>query len=312
MSSFKDLRIVDNFYQSSSFFPMPTVCVSTINPDGTTNIGSYSLCFPYYIAGKDRYAMLLECRNTSNTAQNLLRTHQCALNFVTDEKETFKEVVRLGFPGPSSEKMPSLKFPLEKGLAPSTDFPRPEVMTDAFQVFECTWAASLENATRFSADDIDDGHPGPYNDFNGITSKYGAHFILYIDKILMKPQYYDAIINGVKKGDFPPVPVDYGYRDSTHFWYTQFPRFKKPIAEPIPVGPQADLGALRYAADRCDDKIKFTDDALMNFVKVPRPFIKTVLNGCIAWARENDVTLITDEHVKIINDKRSQEKQKSK
>ena len=56
MSSFKDLRIVDNFYQTSSFFPMPTVCISTVNDDGSLNIGSYSLCFPYYIAGKERYA----------------------------------------------------------------------------------------------------------------------------------------------------------------------------------------------------------------------------------------------------------------
>ena len=56
MSSFKDLRIVDNFYQTSSFFPMPTVCISTVNDDGSLNIGSYSLCFPYYIAGKGRYA----------------------------------------------------------------------------------------------------------------------------------------------------------------------------------------------------------------------------------------------------------------
>ena len=42
----------------------------------------------------------------------------------------------------------------------------------------------------------------------------------------------------------------------------------------------------------------------------PQPFLKTVLNGCVAWARENNVTLITDEHVKIINDKRRQEKEK--
>ena len=32
--------------------------------------------------------------------------------------------------------------------------------------------------------------------------------------------------------------------------------------------------------------------------------------GCIAWAKENNVTLIDDEHVKIINDKRKQEKEK--
>ena len=38
MSSFKDLRIVDNFYQTSSFFPMPTVCISTLNDDGSLNL----------------------------------------------------------------------------------------------------------------------------------------------------------------------------------------------------------------------------------------------------------------------------------
>ena len=308
MSSFKDLRIVDNFYQTSSFFPMPTVCISTVNPDGSLNIGTYSLCFPYYIAGKSRYAMLLECRNTSNTAMNLLRTGKCAINFITDEKETFKEAVRLGFPGPSSEKMGDLKFKMEDGQANPSDPLRPQVMSDAYQVFECTWDSALENASKFNAEDIDDGHPGPYNDFNGITSKYGAHFILNIDKILMKEKYYNAIVNGVTKKDFPPVPVDYGYRDSTNFWYTQFPKLKKPIAEPIPAPKEIDISSIRYAADRCHDTIKFTDAALENFVKVPRPFLKTVLNGCIDWAIENNVTLIDAEHVKIINDKRKQEK----
>ncbi|MCF0146696.1 MAG: hypothetical protein HUJ73_08945 [Eubacterium sp.] len=312
MSSFKDMRIVDNFYQTSSFIPMPTICISTMNPDGSFNIGSYSLCFPYYIAGKSRYAMVLECRNTSNTCMNLLRTKKCALNFITDEKETFKEAVRLGFPGPSEEKMKDLKFRTEPGIADPSDPLRPPVIRSAFQVFECTWADELENASKFRAEDIDDGHPGPYNDFNGITSKYGAHFILYIDKILMKEKYYDAIVNGVKNTSFPPVPVDYGYRDSTNFWYTRFPKFGKPVSEPIPAPKEADISSIRFAADRCDDVVKFTDEALMNFVKVPRPFLKTVLNGCVNWAKENNVTLITNEHVKIINDKRAQEKAQRK
>ena len=312
MSSFKDLRIVDNFYQTSAFIPMPTVCISTINDDGSLNIGSYSLCFPYYIAGKDRYAMVLECRNTSNTCYNLLQRGKCAINFIPDDKKYFKEAVRFGFPGPSSEKMNQNLFTMEKGQAGPDEKDRPEVIKEAFQVFECTWASDLENGKKFMASDIDDGHPGPYNDFNGITSKYGAHFILYIDKILMKEEYYNAIVNGVTKDSFPPIPVDYGYRDSTNFWYTQFPRLKKPIAEPIPAPKEIDIASIKYAAERCDDKIRFTDEALMNFVKVPRPFLKTVLNGCIAWAKENDVTLITNEHVKIINDKRAQEKQKDK
>ena len=311
MSSFKDLRIVDNFYQTSAFYPMPTVCISTVNPDGSLNIGSYSLVFPYYIAGKNRYAMLLECRNTSNTCQNLLRTRKCALNFIPDDRKYFKEAVRLGFPGPSEEKMKEkLLFTMEPGQKDPSDPWRPKVIKEAFQVMECTWNSDLENAGRFKAEDIDDGYPGPYNDFNGITSKYGAHFILMIDKILMKEEYYNAIVNGVNKNNFPPVPVDYGYRDSTNFWYTRFPRLSKPVAEPIPAPKEVDIESIKYAANRCDPDIRFTDDALKNFVKVPRPFLKTVLNGCVSWAKENGVTLITDEHVKIINDKRNSEKQK--
>ena len=56
----------------------------------------------------------------------------------------------------------------------------------------------------------------PYHDFNGITTKFGCHFILKIDRILMKKKYSDAIINGVTAKDFPPLPVDYGYRDVAH------------------------------------------------------------------------------------------------
>ena len=59
-----------------------------------------------------------------------------------------------------------------------------------------------------------------------------------------------------------------------------------------------------------DDKIKFTDDALETILNVPRVFLKTVLMGCVEWARENNVELITAEHMKIINDKRSKEKNK--
>ncbi len=311
MSSFKDLRIVDNFYQTSAFFPMPTVCITTRNEDGSMNVGSYSLCFPYYIAGKDYYAMLLECRNNSNTCQNLLRTGKCAINFIPDDKKTFKEAVRLGFPGPSADKMADCKFKFEDGQAGPGEPDRPLVIQSAFQVFECTWDSALEDGGKYKAGEMD-GYPEPYNDFNGITSKFGAHFILKIDKILIKPKYYNAIVDGVTAKDFPPIPVDYGYRDSKNFWYSQFPRMKKPHAEPIPAPKEIDLASIRFAADRCDDKIKFTDEALMQFVKVPRPFLKTVLMGCVDWAKENNVELITPAEVKIINDKRNAEKEARK
>ena len=306
MSSFKDLRVVDNFYQTSLFFPMPTVIVSTLCDDGTTSLGPYSLVQPYYIAGKDYYAMLLECRNSSNTAQNILKTGKCALNFITDTRKNFKEAVKLGWPGDTpQEKMARCSFKLEDSLLAEQGETRPQVLADAFQVIECTWMRELDGADRDQPTDAD-CYEGPYHDFNGITSKYGAHFILRVDKILMKEKYYNAIVNGVKPGDFPRVPVDYGYRDSKNFWYT---KFRRPIAELLPMRQQT-LSSVRYAADRIDDKVKFTDDALQTILNVPRVFLPTVLRGCVAWAKENNCELITAAEMKIINDKRSKEKKK--
>ena len=308
MSSFENLRVVDNFYQTSLFFPMPTVIISTLCPDGTTTLGPYSLVQPYYVAGKDYYAMLLSCRNSSNTAQNILENGKCALNFIDDKPSTFKEAVKLSWPGDKpSEKMPKCNFRLEKGLLEEENpkEKRPYVLSDAIQVIECTWMRQLDGAENDKAGNLD-GYEGPYHDFNGTTSKFGAHFILRVDKILMKKKYRDAIINGVKDKDFPRLPVDYGYRDSKNFWFHRKSRMR---AELLPMR-KTSLESVRYAADRVDDTIKFTDEALETILNVPRVFLSMVLKGCVEWARENNVTLITQEHMKIINDKRSKEKKK--
>ena len=310
MSSFENLRVVDNFYQTSLFFPMPTVIISTLCEDGTTNLGPYSLVQPYYVAGKGYYAMLLSCRNSSNTAQNILRNGKCALNFITDEKKYFKEAVKLSWPGDKpSEKMPKFKFKLEISLIEeeNPEDIRPQVLTEAMQVIECTWVRELDGADKDLPGELN-GYPGPYHDFNGITSQFGAHFILKVDKILMKKKYSDAIINGVKASDFPNLPVDYGYRDSKNFWYHRKTRMKAELLQMR----KASLASVRYAADRADDKVKFTDDALETVLAVPRVFLPLVLKGCVQWAKENNVTLITAEHMKIINDKRAKEKEKKK
>ena len=308
MSSFKNLRIVDNFYQTSAFFPMPTVLIGTIAEDGSTSLGPYSLVQPYYVAGKDYYAMLLCARNSSNTSQHLLRYGKCSLNFIPDNKKYFKEAVRLGFPGDKpAEKMRNCTFTLEDGQMgmehPEELFPK--VVAEAYQVFECTWMRELDGA-QVDAPGCLDGYEPPYHDFNGITSKFGAHFILRIDKILMKEKYYNTIVDGVRASAFPSVPVDYGYRDSKNFWYTPF---RRPHAELLPVR-EATIDSVRYAADRIDDVVKFTDDACAMLVKVPRIFLPTALRGCVAWAKENNVSLITAEHMRIINDKRAKEKSK--
>lgn len=305
LNGFKDLRIVDNFYQTSSFFPMPTTEIGTLNESGKTNLGSYSLCFPYYIAGKDYYAMILCCRNSSNTAKNILRTKKCTINFIQDKRKYFKEAVRLGYPGETTdEKMKDCIFTLVDGKSarenPNKAYPK--IVKEAFQVFECTWMSQLDGAEN---DTVQEEYLPPYHDFNGITSQHGAHFILKIDHILIKQKYYDSILNGVSASAFPSVPVDYGYRDNKNFWYT---RFKRPIAEPIPASKGISLDTVKYAASRIDTEVKFTDEACQKLIKVPRVFLNTVLKGCVSWAKENNVTLITEKEMEIIQDKRNKEK----
>lgn len=303
MEDFKDLRIVDNFYQTSAFFPMPTILVGTVAENGQTNLGAYSLCFPYYIAGKDYYAMILECRNSSNTAQNLLRTKKCSLNFIPDNRKYFKEAVRLGFPGDTTaEKMKNCIFTLKDSLLENG---RPQIITEAFQIFECTWDDSLEDAFKDKAGQLE-GYEPPYRNFNGITSKFGAHFILKIDKIYMKPKYYNAIINGVSAKSFPKVPVDYGYRDSTNFWYS---KFVKPAPEKIPE-KEGDIKSVIYAAERTDPEVKFTPEACAKLVKIPRIFLKAALTQMVTIAKEEGIAVIDEAALEVINDKRRKEKKR--
>lgn len=298
----KELRIVDNFYQTSSFFPMPTILIGTLSENGQTNLGAYSLCFPYYIAGKDYYAMILECRNSSNTAQNILRTKKCTLNFITDEKKYFKEAVRLGFPGDTTEeKMKDCIFTLIDSTLGEN---RPKLVEESYQVFECTWDDSLENAFEDKAGCLE-GYEPPYRNFNGITSKFGAHFILKIDKIMMKEKYHESIINGVNKNNFPPVPVDYGYRDSTNFWCSTF---RKPFSEKIPDKNNGDVKSVMYAAERIDPEVKFTEEACAKLTKIPRVFLKAALTQMVQIAKEEGFTLIGEDELNVINDKRRKEK----
>lgn len=305
-TAMQELRVVDNFYQTSSYFPMPTILIGTLDEDNETTYGAYSLCFPFYIAGKDYYAMMLNCRNSSNTCKNIMRTGKASLNFVPANKKILRECVRLGFPDDTSkEKMKDFALTMREGLLarerPNEKFPA--VIEEAFQVFECEWVRDIDGAQN---DTVKESYAPPFHTCNGITSEFGAHFILKINKILMQQRYRQAIVDGVKKNDFPPVPVDYGYRDSKNFWIATG---KKPYAETVQAKP-VDLDSVRYAANRIDPDIKFSDEACEKLVYVPRVFLNLVLKGCVKWAKEHNVTLIEKQHMDEINDKRSKEKGK--
>ena len=120
----------------------------------------------------------------------------------------------------------------------------------------------------------------------------------------MKEEYWNAIVNGVKAGAFPSVPVDYGYRDSTNFWYT---RFRRPIPEKIQA-KEGDVQSVIYAAERIDPDVKFTKEACAKLTKIPRVFLKAALTQMVKIAKEEGISVIDEAALAVINDKRSKEK----
>lgn len=283
---FTEVRILDNFYQTSSFFPMPVVLVSTLAESGRTNLGPYSLCFPYNVTGGRDYAMMLIARGTSNTAANIVRTKVCALNFIPDKRKYMKNCVMLGYPGESTaEKMKNSIFTLLPSTRRGTPeksqnlLSYPEIVNEAFQVFECTW---------------DDSYPLKRNE-----DLVENHFLLHIDKIVMKRKWKDKLFKG--KG-FPALPIDYGYRDNIRFWFTKHSR---PYAVPIPQEKGNSIEVIKYACSRYDPDIEWEDEACATIVNVPNIFLKKVIGGVVKAAKEEGISVITLQFIDKIQDKRS-------
>jgi flavin reductase (DIM6/NTAB) family NADH-FMN oxidoreductase RutF len=284
---FTEVRILDNFYQTSSFFPMPVVLMSTLNESGSTNLGPYSLCFPYIVTAGEKNAMVLLARIDSNTAINIIRSKVCSINFIPDKKKYLKNCVLLGYPGETTEeKMKHSIFTLQpstrSGTPPEGLSKFPDIVKEAVQVFECTW------------DDSQPLHP--------IPSSPSAHLVLVIDKIIMKKKWKDCLFKG--KG-FPSLPIDYGYRDNVQFWFAQHSR---PYALPVPSSKEAPVEAVQYACDRFDPDIKWEKEACAKIVKVPNIFLKRVIKGVVEAAKEEGITVITPEFMDKMQDKRSADK----
>ncbi len=281
---FEEVRILDNFYQTSSFYPMPVVLISTVSESGKTNLGPYSLCFPYIIA-KD-HSMILICRSNSNTAINVRRTKVCAINFIPYNKKYLKNCVMLGFPGETTEeKMVNNEFTLipsqrnDEERNPGIQYP--QIVEEAIQIFECTLQESI---------------PAYHSE-----ETLETHFILKIDKILMKKKWKESLFEG---DEFPNLPIDFGFRNNVNFWFS---KHSGPYSEPIPKEKGMDFNSVKYATQRVDSDIQWTDDACKMLVKVPRIFLKKAIKGCNEIAREEGVFLMTPELLEKIRDKRAKE-----
>jgi flavin reductase (DIM6/NTAB) family NADH-FMN oxidoreductase RutF len=279
---FDEVKVLDNFYQTSSFFPMPVVLVGTVAESGQTNLGPYSLCFPHIVAS--RHSMLLIARDTSNTAKNIAERRHCSLNFIPHKRRFLKNCVTLGFPGETTEeKMKNSIFSLEPSSRPPMGGARfPEIVSEAVQVFECTW---------------DDSFPLTY--FEGDQER---RFVLRIEKIRLRSRLKDALLHGTCS---PDLPVDYGFRDNARFWLA---RHRRPYSEPIPRSKGVSVDAVKYAVQRVDPDMKWQEEACAKLVRVPRPFMTAAIRACLEAAEEEGITEITPEFVDTVRDKRRGEK----
>lgn len=154
----------------------------------------------------------------------------------------------------------------------------PEIIEEAVQVFECT----LDESDIFKYD-------GP---------EIEAHFLLRIDKIIMKEKYADYLKEG--KG-FPSLPVDFGYRDSKQFWFS---KHSHPYAESIPKAKGVNTNAVKYQVERMEGAVKWHPDAYKKLVKVPRIFLKMIVSKINEAAEEQGIDLVTPEFLDKVNKKR--------
>ncbi|MDJ0928424.1 MAG: hypothetical protein QNJ73_12350 [Gammaproteobacteria bacterium] len=262
----------DNFYQTSAYIPMSFALVTTVHESGETGIGPHALLYPFGITAP--HSMLLISRGNSGTAANIRRTGLCALNYIEFDHDSLKGIATMGYPGQSLEEKAkanpySLVEPPPNG--PATG-PRPQIIAEACQIFECTWDRNI---------DIDGqlGHT---------EETAAAHFVLNIDRILMKERYTGGIDDG---SSIPHMPVFYGYRTDSGFWFSEH---AEPFSIPIPKVEGQELQAVVYLANRMDEKVRFTEAACSKLTAIPRPFLKQALQGIVAAAHEMEIDTIDE------------------
>ena len=275
---FSNVALADNYYQTSSFYPMPVVLISTYAESGAINLAPYSLVFPHFITGKGEWALLLACRGTSNTAENIRRTKICTINFIPHKRKYMKNCVQLGFPGEKTEaKMKHNRFTLVPSAHNGDQTTHPPYVEESIQIVECTW---------------DDSYPLKHNE-----DLVENHFVLHIDNIKMKDKWKKRLQKG--KG-FPCMPINFGFRDNVRFWFAKHCR---PYYLTIPKDKGNSFEVVKYACDRYDPNIRWEKESIEKILKVPNIFLKTVIGGTVKAAKESGLDVITPEFMDKVRKK---------
>jgi len=191
---FVEVPLRPRFFQSSAFFPMPIVLLSTRGPDGAPNLAPYSLCFPHVT--EEGHRLVLVTRKSSKTAGNLQRTGRITINFIPDEPVYLANAKSLSASVSTTEKMARSIFSLvPSARGPGADGSEaPPLVAEALQVFECSLVSADVGA--------DDEH----------------RFVLEVERIAMLPRWAAALEAG--RGS-PRLPVDYGFRRASDTWLSR-------------------------------------------------------------------------------------------
>jgi flavin reductase (DIM6/NTAB) family NADH-FMN oxidoreductase RutF len=269
----------DNWYQSSAFYGSSFALITSVDETGVTNIGPYQLSFPFEVI--KRRSWMVISRPSSNTVANVRRNLKCALNFVEYDRAQIETILKFGYPGQTTaEKTAYNTFKLVDSPTPGRTGPGlPQIISEAYQVFECTL-----DVERIAANPI-------------LRDSASAHLLLNIDNILVKERW-KGLIDGSGE-EMPRVPLTYGFRGGATFWFAETqPAYKLPIP---------DLGArhevVHYEANRIDDVVRFTLDASKQLTGIPRPFLRQVLEGIVWQAKARGVTEIDPEFLASLNKK---------
>lgn len=284
---FVRLHPKDNFYQSAGFFPMPFAMITTVNEQGVTSIGPHSLTFPFDLIEEPSWMVV--SRAGSNTSTNLRSGSKAAIHFVEFKKSWLKPVVELGYPGLEPEaKMENIPF--EMVDSPTEAYakdPRfPQLMNDAFQVYECEVDGEFKYQPHRETDPV-----GCEN-----------FWCLKIKNVLLKESFEKKLI-GQKK--FPSMPISYGFRHNDkgerRFFFTSH---NKPFPVPIPRPKGLEYQSIYYQANKLDPEVRFTEDACKLLVDIPNAFLGMALKGILKEAKAQGVTMVDEDFTKAFNDRR--------
>jgi hypothetical protein len=265
---------------------MPFAMITTVNEEGVTSIGPHSLTFPFNLIEEPSW--MLVSRAGSNTSTNLRNGSKAALHFVEFKKSWLKPIVELGYPGiEPEEKMKDIPFEMvgSPTEAYAHDPKFPQIMNDAFQVYECEVDGEFKYQPHRETD------PVGCEDF----------WSLKIKNVLLKESFEKKLI-GQKK--FPSMPISYGFRHNDKERRFFFTSHNKPFAVPIPTPKGLEYQSIYYQANKIDPEVRFSEDACKLLVEIPKAFMGMALKGIVKEAKEQGVTMVDEEFTKAFNERR--------